>query len=58
MTSSNKHPGAPWRNFYGRVKGKTLKASQEAYLDEDLAKLSPGAVDWDENPEREAQRFM
>jgi len=54
MTSSNKHPGAPWRNFYGRVKGKTLKASQEAYLDEDLAKLSPGAVDWDENPERAA----
>ena len=52
---STQHPsGAPWRNFYGRVKGKTLKASQEAYLDEDLAKLSPGAVDWDENPERAA----
>ena len=54
MTTSNKHPGAPWRNFYGRVKGKSLKASQEAYLDEDLAQLSPGPVDWDENPERAA----
>ena len=49
------HPsGAPWRNFYGRFKGKTLRPSQEAYLDEDLAKLSPGAVDWDVNPDREA----
>ncbi|CUH82487.1 tRNA (guanine(46)-N(7))-methyltransferase TrmB [Tropicibacter naphthalenivorans] len=52
MTTSNKHPGAPWRNFYGRVKGKTLKASQETYLEEDLGKLSPGAVDWDVNPDR------
>lgn len=53
MTSSNKHPDAPWRNFYGRVKGKTLKSAQERYLDEDLAKLSPGAVDWEENPDRQ-----
>ena len=52
MTTSNKHPDAPWRNFYGRVKGKTLKASQETYLQEDLDALSPGAVDWDVNPER------
>jgi tRNA (guanine-N7-)-methyltransferase len=49
------HPsGAPWRNFYGRFKGKTLRPSQEAYLDEDLAKLSPGMVDWDVNPDRES----
>ena len=47
------HPtGAPWRNFYGRRHGKTLRPSQRDYLDEDLAALSPGAVDWDENPER------
>ncbi|WP_424970795.1 tRNA (guanine(46)-N(7))-methyltransferase TrmB [Dinoroseobacter sp. S76] len=44
--------GAPWRNFYGRRKGKGLRASQEAYLEEDLAALSPGAVDWEENPDR------
>ncbi|ROT98076.1 tRNA (guanine(46)-N(7))-methyltransferase TrmB [Histidinibacterium lentulum] len=42
----------PWRNFYGRTKGKGLRASQEAYIEEDLAALSPGAVDWDVNPER------
>ncbi|GAA6187865.1 tRNA (guanine(46)-N(7))-methyltransferase TrmB [Litorivita sp. NS0012-18] len=47
------HPsGAPWRNFYGRFKGKGLRQSQEAYLEEDLAKLSPGAVDWEANPDR------
>lgn len=52
MTTSNKHPQAPWRNFYGRVKGKTLKPSQETYLQEDLDSLSPGPVDWDVNPDR------
>ncbi|WP_424968531.1 tRNA (guanine(46)-N(7))-methyltransferase TrmB [Dinoroseobacter sp. S375] len=44
--------GAPWRNFYGRRKGKGLRASQETYLAEDLAALSPGPVDWEENPDR------
>jgi tRNA (guanine-N7-)-methyltransferase len=52
MTSSNKHPGAPWRNFYGRLKGKTLRPAQETYLDEDLVALSPGPVDWEVNPDR------
>ncbi|SFA86865.1 tRNA (guanine-N(7)-)-methyltransferase [Poseidonocella pacifica] len=51
--TETKHPkGAPWRNFYGRMKGKTLRPSQEVYLEEDLAALSPGNVDWDVNPER------
>lgn len=51
---SSKHPsGAPWRNFYGRFKGKTLRPAQETYLEEDLAALSPGAVGWEENPARE-----
>ncbi|MFA3918560.1 tRNA (guanine(46)-N(7))-methyltransferase TrmB [Ruegeria hyattellae] len=49
---STQTPSRPHRNFYGRLKGKTLKQSQKAYLDEDLAALSPGAVDWDANPER------
>jgi len=53
--TQDKHPsGAPWRNFYGRFKGKGLRPSQQAYLDEDLAKLSPGPVGWDVNSEREA----
>jgi len=48
-----RHPsGAPWRNFYGRFKGKSLKPNQEAWLDEDLAGLSPGPVSWEENPDR------
>jgi tRNA (guanine-N7-)-methyltransferase len=49
---STDHPNRPRRNFYGRFKGKTLKQSQKTYLDEDLAALAPGAVGWDENPER------
>ena len=48
------HPtGAPWRNFYGRFKGKTLKDSQKRYLDEDLDVLSPGPVSWEDNPRRD-----
>jgi len=42
----------PYRNFYGRLKGKSLRDSQKEYLSEDLADLSPGPVDWDENPLR------
>ncbi|MFQ1701547.1 tRNA (guanosine(46)-N7)-methyltransferase TrmB [Loktanella agnita] len=52
MKNTPKHQGAPWRNFYGRLKGKSLRPAQEKYLDEDLAQLSPGAVDWNENPDR------
>lgn len=49
-----KHPsGASWRNFYGRFKGHTLRRAQQVYLKEDLESLSPGAVGWEENPERE-----
>lgn len=49
----DKHPtGAPWRNFYGRMKGKGLRDSQQAYIDEDLAVLSPGPVTWEGNPDR------
>lgn len=50
MTQSKR----PHRNFYGRLKGKSLKSSQKTYLDEDLAALSPGPVDWESNPERRA----
>jgi len=45
-------PTRPRRNFYGRLKGKTLKSSQKTYLAEDLTALSPGPVDWKENPNR------
>lgn len=43
----------PHRNFYGRLKGKTLKASQKKYIEEDLSALSVGHVDWETNPRRE-----
>lgn len=50
---TDKHPGgAPWRNFYGRFKGKRLRIGQQARLDGNLAKLSPGPVSWRENPDR------
>lgn len=42
----------PRRNFYGRLKGKSLKQSQKTYLEEDLAALSPGPVSWEANPDR------
>ena len=52
--AGGKHPsGAPWRNFYGRFKGKGLRKAQEAYLDEDLAALSPGPITWEANPKRQ-----
>ena len=47
-----KRSDRPHRNFYGRLKGKTLKSSQKTYLDEDLIGLSPGPVTWEENPTR------
>ncbi|MEM8556192.1 MAG: tRNA (guanosine(46)-N7)-methyltransferase TrmB, partial [Pseudomonadota bacterium] len=31
--------GAPFRNFYGRRRGKGLRDSQKTYLREDLAEL-------------------
>lgn len=51
--TTDKHPsGAPWRNFYGRFKGKTLRPEQQRRLDEDLPALRVLGVDWEENPER------
>jgi tRNA (guanine-N7-)-methyltransferase len=43
--------GAPWRNFYGRIRGKSLKASQKGYL-QDLQEIGLLGVGWEENPER------
>ncbi len=52
--TDRKHPsGAPWRNFYGRFKGKTLRDTQKTWLDEDLDALSPGPVSWEDNPARQ-----
>ena len=52
--TQDKHPtGAPWRNFYGRFKGKTLRKNQLEHLESDLDALSPGPVSWEENPDRD-----
>jgi len=40
------------RNFYGRVHGKTLRASQKTYLEEDLDRLSLTGVLREQNPSR------
>lgn len=40
------------RNFYGRVHGKTLRASQKQYLAEDLGKVRLAGVTVEENPAR------
>ncbi len=51
--TENLHPdGTVWRNFYGRLKGKTMRATQKGYLAEDLSSLSPGPVSREENPDR------
>ena len=44
--------GAPWRNFYGRLKGKHMKDTQKGYVAEDLAAISLPNVSWEENPKR------
>ncbi len=40
------------RNFYGRIRGKTLRASQKTYLAEDLGELSLQGVHRDDNQAR------
>ncbi len=52
MTERTPHLAAPWRNFYGRRHGKSLRQSQQAYLKEDLQDLSLLHVGWAENPAR------
>lgn len=39
------HPsGSEWRNFYGRISGKTLNKAQVVRLENDLEALAPGPV--------------
>ncbi|MEL6607434.1 MAG: tRNA (guanine(46)-N(7))-methyltransferase TrmB [Pseudomonadota bacterium] len=51
-TSDTHSSGAPWRNFYGRIKGKTLKPAQLRDLDEVLPQVRLPGVTWEENPDR------
>ncbi|MCV2873865.1 tRNA (guanosine(46)-N7)-methyltransferase TrmB [Defluviimonas sp. WL0050] len=45
-------PDQPRRNFYGRIRGKTLRASQKTYLNEDLGALQPRDITREDNPDR------
>ncbi|MEO8243195.1 MAG: tRNA (guanine(46)-N(7))-methyltransferase TrmB [bacterium] len=45
-------PTAARRNFYGRIRGKTLRTSQKAYLAEDLGPLTLTGVTREDNPAR------
>ncbi|MEO0912431.1 MAG: tRNA (guanosine(46)-N7)-methyltransferase TrmB, partial [Pseudomonadota bacterium] len=44
--------GAPWRNLYGRRKGKALRPGQIAHMETTLETLRPRGIGWDENPAR------
>ena len=50
--STSDRPVTERRNFYGRVHGKTLRASQKTYLAEDLGKVRLAGVTVEENPTR------
>ena len=52
MTGPEREDGAPWRNFYGRRHGKTLRKGQKELLETRLAELAPKGVSWAENPGR------
>ncbi|MDJ0627047.1 MAG: tRNA (guanosine(46)-N7)-methyltransferase TrmB [Rhodobacter sp.] len=52
MTDRQRRANAPWRNFYGRRHGKTLRPAQRAALETDLGPLRLPGVDWDANPNR------
>ncbi|MGL4309317.1 MAG: tRNA (guanine(46)-N(7))-methyltransferase TrmB [Paracoccaceae bacterium] len=49
MTMNN---SAERRNFYGRIHGKTLRASQKGYLADDLGRLTLAGVAKADNPDR------
>ena len=44
--------GAPWRNFHGRRRGKTLRRGQASLLHTRLSEIAPPGVHWRDNPER------
>ena len=52
MTDKAHPSGAPWRNFYGRRHGKTLREGQKDALEHDLGEFTLAGVEWDENPDR------
>ncbi|WP_118133381.1 tRNA (guanosine(46)-N7)-methyltransferase TrmB [Oceanicella sp. SM1341] len=54
MTEPTREDGAPWRNFYGRRHGKTLRSGQKQHMQTTLQEIAPRGVTWAENPARAA----
>ncbi|SFR38717.1 tRNA (guanosine(46)-N7)-methyltransferase TrmB [Litoreibacter janthinus] len=52
MSTSDKDPATPWRNFYGRIKGQSLNARQEQDLEDLLPSVRLPNVTREENPDR------
>lgn len=52
MSDADNHSTSERRNFYGRIRGKTLRASQKTYLAEGLEPLSLAGVTREVNPGR------
>lgn len=52
MTTPPAPHGAPWRNFYGRRHGKTLRKGQVEHMETTLRDLSPPDISWEDNPDR------
>ncbi len=53
MDIPERKDGAPWRNFYGRRFGKSLRRGQVVHLDTTLKSVQVPNVGWDENPNRQ-----
>ncbi len=52
MSIPKREDGAPWRNLYGRRKGKPLRPGQAEHMETTLEALRPPGIGWDENPDR------
>lgn len=52
MSVPEREDGAPWRNFHGRRRGKTLRRGQAVLVENRLAELAPPGVSWEDNPDR------
>lgn len=52
MSEPDPNPPTERRNFYGRIRGKTLRASQKDYLENDLGPLTLRGVTREDNPDR------
>ena len=50
--ASRRDDGAPWRNFYGRRRGKKLRPGQAERMETTLAEIAPAGVSWEDNPDR------